>query len=88
MCNVMLHHMLRVRSDQFCTVVTHVTQRPCRGPNRIWGKATTHDGNAVSIDLACDPAQALDQGRGSLDTLSASITGLVAVSSQPTLQSR
>ena len=47
------------------------------------GKASTHDGNAVSIDLACDPAQAPDQGRGSLDTLFASITSIVAVSSQP-----
>ena len=59
-----------------------------QGSNPHLGKATTHDGNAVSIDLACDPAQALDQGRGSLDTLSASITSLVAVSRQPTLQSR
>ena len=38
MSDAIPHHMLRVRSDQLCTVMTHVTHMSSRCPYCIWAK--------------------------------------------------
>ena len=83
MCHAIPHYVLRVQSDRLHAIMTHVTHWTSRRPTRVRSEAPAHNG--YPIDLACDPAQALDQGKGSLQALA---TSIVTISSQPPLQSR